>query len=87
MRLLYSPHWRTLEEAAVAAWRESRDALILVPSVVMRGRWLARLTEEAGGVHGDTVATMERFAERLAQQTAPSLYRLARPMELRLAAL
>ena len=87
VRWLCSPHWRTLEEAAVAAWRESRDALILVPSVVMRERWLARLTEEAGGVHGDAVATMERFAERLAQQTALSLHRLARPMELRLAAL
>lgn len=87
VRLLCSPHWRTLEEAAVAAWRQRQDALVLVPSGVMRDRWLARLAEEVGGVHGDAVTTMERYAERIAQQAHLSVGRLARPIELRLAAL
>jgi ATP-dependent helicase/DNAse subunit B len=87
VRLFHSPHWKVLEDAIVAEWQKNDDALILVPSALMRERLLTRLAEETGGVHGKAVVTMERFAEHLAQQTAPSLYRLAQPMELRLAAL
>ncbi|MCS7253419.1 MAG: hypothetical protein RMK18_03300 [Armatimonadota bacterium] len=44
------------------------------------------MAEKFGGIHGDSVITLERFAERLAQKCAKSLSRLARPLELRLAA-
>ena len=88
VHLFCSPFWRTLEDAALEKWQEEpRDALILVPSTEMRRQWLTRLTEEVNGVCGSAVATMERFAEHIAQQATSSPHRLAQPMELQLAAL
>lgn len=82
-----APRWRALETAALTAWRASNGkALIIVPSAALRQWWLSRLAEEIGGVHGEAVVTLEKFAERLAQSSGASFGRLARPLELRLAA-
>jgi ATP-dependent helicase/DNAse subunit B len=85
--LFCSPHWQALEDAAFKAWQESDGgALILVPSTMLRNWWLSQLAENLGGAHGEAVVTLERFAERLAQKASQTLARLARPIELRLAA-
>ena len=87
MCLFCSPHWQVLEDAAFKAWQQSDGgALILVPSTMLRNWWLSRLAENLGGVHGEAVVTLERFAERLAQKASQTPARLARPIELRLAA-
>ena len=85
--LFCSPHWKVLEDAAFMAWQQSDgNALILVPSTMLRNWWLSQLAENLGGAHGEVVVTLERFAERLAQKASQTLARLARPIELRLAA-
>ena len=87
MCLFCSPHWQVLEDAAFKAWQQSDGgALILVPSTMLRNWWLSRLAENLDGVHGEVVVTLERFAERLAQKASQTLARLARPIELHLAA-
>ncbi len=88
LEVFCAPNWRTLESAAIQAWRKSNGkALVIVPSSVLRSWWMSRLAGEFGGVQGEAVVTLERFAERLAQRDAAEIpFRLARPIELRLAA-
>ncbi|MCX7967951.1 MAG: exodeoxyribonuclease V subunit gamma [Armatimonadetes bacterium] len=87
LQVFCNPSWRTLEAMAIQTWRRSDGkALVIVPSSMLRNWWLSRLAEEFGGIHGNSVVTLERFAERLAQGASQSLFRLARPLELRLAA-
>ncbi|MCX7969800.1 MAG: hypothetical protein N3B10_15105, partial [Armatimonadetes bacterium] len=87
LKVFCAPNWKTLETAAIQTWYQSNGrAMIIVPSSMMRSWWLSRLAEKFGGVHGNAIVTLERFAERLAQGASQSLFRLARPLELRLAA-
>ncbi len=82
-----SPNWRVLETAAIKVWKDGDGKkLVIVPSAMLRDWWLSRLAEECGGVHGEVVVTLEKLAEQLAQRNAQTLFRLAHPLELRLAA-
>ncbi len=86
-----SPHWRVLEDAAIAEWQKARqrgeEPLFIVPSVAMRDYWLSRLSAEVRGVHGDAVTVLDYLAQQIAAQQTDGLWRLARPVEQHLAAL
>lgn len=85
-----SPHWRILEDAAIAEWLAARqrsdEPLIIVPSSAMRDYWLSRLAEKVGGVNGDAVTVLDYLAQIIAAENADKLWRLAKSAEQRLAA-
>lgn len=87
LQVFCSPNWQTLEKKTIEAWEKSDGkGLIIVPSAMLRNWWLSRLAEEFGGVHGEVVVALERFAEQIAQRNTKNPFRLARQLELRLAA-
>lgn len=87
LKVFCAPNWKNLEASAIQIWHQSDGkATVIVPSSMLRNWWLSRLAEEFGGVHGNVVTTLERFAEQIAQKASQTLFRLARPLELKLAA-
>jgi len=86
-----SPHWSALQEKALSiwmdAWCENASPILIVPTTAMRSHWLSLIASEVKGVSGDSVSVLDLLAYRLAASCSDELFRLAFPVEQKLAAI
>ena len=86
--IFLSPHWSTLQEKALTLWGENKaTTLMVVPTTAMRSYWLSVLAERMKGVSGDSVSVLDFLAYRLASSCTDGLFRIASPLERKLAAI